>query len=66
MNEETKKYIKVCVVVGTVCVIVLMLGEIIGLKRTIRMQNYAAQNNCVWIWQGTAYGDDRDYLCVTE
>lgn len=46
-----------------VLMIIILLGAIIGLKRTINRQEYAIANNCEWSWQGTMYGDDRDYVC---
>lgn len=63
MNEQTIKDIKIFVVVGLVCVIVLLLGAVFGLKRQLRMQNYAIANDCTWTWNGSYYGDDRDYVC---
>lgn len=27
------------------------------------LAEYAKNNNCTWISQGTSYGDDRDYIC---
>lgn len=63
MDEQLKKDLKIFAVMGLVCVIVILLGVIFGLKRTLRMQSYAAANNCTWVWQGSYYGDDRDYIC---
>lgn len=54
---------KVIAIVILSTVVVVMLGAIIGLKRTLNRQGYAMANDCTWVWQGTAYGDDRDYIC---
>lgn len=63
MKTQTKRDIAAFVIAGVVCVMLIMLGVIIGLKRTLRMTNYAMANDCTWHYQGTAYGDDRDYIC---
>lgn len=35
----------------------------IGEHRRANMVQYAANNNCSWHYNGTAYGDNRDYTC---
>lgn len=57
--EKIKNYL-IAILAGLV---VILLGAVIGLKRTISRQEYAIANNCQWTWQGTMYGDDRDYIC---
>lgn len=32
-------------------------------KRATDLQAYAESNNCEWSATGTAYGDDRDWIC---
>lgn len=46
-----------------VITVVVLFGVIVNLKRTIALREYAIANHCEWIWQGTYYGDDRDYIC---
>ena len=51
--------------INVVCIVVaaLSLAFAIGEHRTAQMTAYAAQNDCEWVYQGTWYGDDRDYIC---
>lgn len=44
---------------------VIMLLLIVGknIKSEYDMKLYAIKNNCTWSYQGTAYGDDRDFIC---
>lgn len=52
------------VIVAVLVIIGLLLGVIgLNLKRANDLREYALANNCVWSWNGTAYGDDRDYVC---
>ena len=44
-------------------VAVFAVAFAIGEHRTAQMTAYAAQNDCEWVYQGTWYGDDRDYIC---
>lgn len=46
-----------------VMVIVALLEVIVNLKKAYELREYATANNCTWTYQGTAYGDDRDYVC---
>lgn len=48
---------------GLVIIVVLLLGVISNLKSAYDLHQYAEANNCTWVYQGTAYGDDRDYTC---
>lgn len=43
--------------------VVLTLGALISLKRAYSLREYAIAHDCTWQWQGTMYGDDRDYVC---
>lgn len=43
--------------------VVLLLGVVFNLKRAYSLREYAIANDCEWIYQNTAYGDDRDYIC---
>lgn len=33
------------------------------IKSASDLHEYAIANNCTWQYQGTMYGDDRDYIC---
>lgn len=35
----------------------------INTHRAAQLASYAAANNCTWHYNGTAYGDNRDYTC---
>lgn len=58
MNKTTKIVIAIMVAVA-----VVMLGVIVNLKRAWDLHEYAMANNCTWTATGTAYGDDRDWVC---
>lgn len=51
------------VIVVLTAIIVLLLGGIIGLKRSYDREIYAITHNCEWHATGTMYGDDRDFIC---
>lgn len=36
---------------------------IVNIKKACDLKVYAIENDCTWTYQGTAYGDDRDYVC---
>lgn len=55
--------IKNIAIVILALIVVLLLGVILNLKRANNLREYAIANNCEWIYQGTYYGDDRDYIC---
>lgn len=50
---------------NVVCALVAVfaIAYAIGEHRTAEMVQYAAQNDCEWVYQGTWYGDSRDYTC---
>lgn len=35
----------------------------INTHRAAQLASYATTNNCTWHYNGTAYGDNRDYTC---
>lgn len=52
----------------TIAVVAIIIALVavafaIGQYRTARMATYAAENRCTWQYNGTAYGDNRDYTC---
>lgn len=49
----------------SIVAIVSLLATYIGVqvKRANDLHEYAIANNCTWKYQGTAYGDNRDYIC---
>lgn len=52
----------------TIAVVAIIIALVavafaIGQYRTARMVAYAAENGCTWQYNGTAYGDNRDYTC---
>ncbi len=42
---------------------ILLLGVMINRERDAQFERYALANDCEWEYQGTAYGDDRDFIC---
>lgn len=46
-----------------VLIVAALLGVILNLKSAYDLHEYAKANDCNWVWQGTHYGDDRDYIC---
>ncbi len=52
------------IVIGVLaCAVIVLAGVIVNIKRANDLRSYAVQNNCTWTYQGTMYGDDRDYIC---
>lgn len=51
---------------GLAFVIVLMFRVGIELKHNYDRELYAIKHNCKWSWEGTMYGDDRDFVCRGE
>ena len=49
----------------SICIVItaLSVAFAIGERTNAQMDVYAAQNDCEWVYQGTWYGDDRDYIC---
>lgn len=62
VNIKADKIKNIAIVVLAITVAAL-LGAIVSLKRSADLQNYAVANNCTWTYQGTMYGDNRDYVC---
>lgn len=61
--KETNMKIKNIAIVLLTVAVAGLLGVVISLKRAYSLREYAIANNCEWTWQGTTYGDDRDYIC---
>ncbi len=51
------------VIVILIIIVATLLGVIVNLKKAYDLRDYAITHNCTWTYQGTAYGDDRDYVC---
>lgn len=61
--KEINMKVKNIVIVVLIIAVVIMLGVIRSLKRAYSLREYAIANDCTWQWQGSVYGDDRDYVC---
>ncbi len=61
--EDKRGDRKVVIVLIGVLVGLLLLGVWIERRRETNREAYAAKYDCEWVWQGTLYGDDRDYIC---
>lgn len=57
---QNKKNI-IIAALGFVIVMLLIVGK--NIKSEYDMKLYAVKNNCTWSYQGTMYGDDRDFIC---
>ncbi len=52
------------IVIGVLsCAIVFLVCALIGQIKARNLREYEIANDCEWTWQGTMYGDDRDYIC---
>lgn len=52
------------IVIAALAGIVIVLGAlVINMKKANNLREYAIANDCTWTYQGTMYGDDRDYIC---
>lgn len=60
---DKQKNDKVAIVGIAVLAGMLLLGVMINRERDAQFERYALANDCEWVYQGTAYGDDRDYIC---
>ena len=51
--------------INVACIVVaaFSLAFAIGERTNANMVQYAAQNDCEWVYHGTMYGDDRDQTC---
>lgn len=62
MNKNQNKN-GVAIISVIAIVTMLLFGVMIIRERDAQFEQYATANNCEWVWQGTAYGDDRDFIC---
>lgn len=56
---DNQKNIVIAVLLAAIGV---MLIGIINFWRACNLRAYAISNDCTWVYQGTMYGDDRDYV----
>lgn len=57
-TNKTTITIIICIVVTA-----FALSYAAGERKNALMVQYAAENDCAWQYNGTWYGDDRDYTC---
>lgn len=57
---KTKKQNKIIITSLLAIFTIVIFGAI---HRNAQMARYALNNGCTWQYQGTFYGDDRDYIC---
>lgn len=55
--------VKSILIVVLAVAVVLLLGVILNLKTAYSLREYSITHDCVWTYQNTAYGDDRDWIC---
>lgn len=61
--EQKDSNNKVGIIGAIVLIGMLLLGVMINRERDMQFEQYAKANNCEWTYQGTAYGDNRDFIC---
>lgn len=63
MKGGKMKKINKIIVVGIAIAAIFSIAAAIGAKRANDLEAYALTNNCEWVWSGTMYGDNRDFVC---
>ena len=49
------------IIIAALTIAALFVGY--RMVQAYNLAQYAKNNNCEWVYQGTGYGDDRDYIC---
>jgi hypothetical protein len=63
MKETTKQTIKNTLLIVSLVGAVLAFFAIRNARQDRMMDAYARANNCTWYATGSAYGDNRDFIC---
>ena len=63
MKETTKQTIKNTLIIISLLGAVIALFAISNAGQDRMMDAYARANNCTWYATGSAYGDNRDFIC---
>lgn len=54
---------KSIIIAVLLAIIAILVCSIVNIKKAYSLREYSIQNDCTWTWNGTIYGDDRDYIC---
>lgn len=63
MNTTAKQTIKNTLLVLALVGVAIALFALDGARQDSQMSAYAEANNCTWEATGSAYGDNRDFIC---
>ena len=63
MKTTTKQTLKNTLTVLAIVGAILAFFAIDGARQDHMMDAYAEANNCTWTATGSAYGDNRDFIC---
>lgn len=63
MKIAIKQTIKNTLLVLALVGVAIALFALDGARQDSQMGAYAEANNCIWTATGSAYGDNRDFIC---
>lgn len=61
-QKQTQQNNRLVTIISLIVALVAVVYAI-NTHRAAQLASYAATNNCTWHYNGTAYGDNRDYIC---
>nr|DAI43541.1 MAG TPA: hypothetical protein [Caudoviricetes sp.] len=61
-KKQTRQNNRLVTIISLIVALVAVVYAI-NTHRAAQLASYAATNNCTWSYNGTAYGDNRDYTC---
>ena len=62
-KKQTQQNNNRLITIISLIVALVAVAYAINTHRAAQLASYAAANNCTWSYNGTAYGDNRDYTC---
>jgi hypothetical protein len=63
MRNITKQTLKNTLIVIAIIGVAFLIIAAKGARQDRMMEHYAEANNCTWYATGSAYGDNRDFIC---
>jgi hypothetical protein len=63
MKVTTKQTLKNILILIAIIIVAIVIFAFDGARKDCQMQDYAKANNCTWYATGSAYGDNRDFIC---
>ena len=61
-KKQTRQNNRLVTIISLVVALIAVVYAI-NTHRAAQLASYAVANNCTWSYNGTAYGDSRDYTC---